>query len=417
VPLSEDFPRSDAAWQERLAALHPARYAKTRNHLNGSVSRLSPYITHGYLSLGEAVEGVRAHQPLGRDDKLFAEFAWRVFFHHVWAHEGSRIFSDLRPAIAGVRYTPQMPDDVMEGRTGLAVIDQAVACLYQTGYLHNHARMWLASYLVHLRHVHWRVCADWLYGHLLDGDLACNHLSWQWVAGTFSTKPYLFNAENVARYAAPSWQCAGSPLDTSYEHLEMMARGEEEVGRQRFEALAAVPSRAAFAVEVPDLYARPPEALSEGFFTDAQLLLAAIGASAAQEGPLYIDLVHAWSMVSQCRVWRSDTDQPCLRVGVVHLPGRRQFPWSARRWGFVLERLRAICDFVFVGDTAVLLDGLGGLEGVEIASYGQPGCPATAQVFRAAGVRQFDPPAFLTEPSRPCRSFSQFIRAVDLVVQ
>jgi deoxyribodipyrimidine photo-lyase len=107
------------------------------------------------------VEGVRAHQPLGRDDKLFAEFAWRAFFHHVWAHEGSRIFSDLRPAIAGVRYTPQMPDDVMEGRTGLAVIDQAVACLYQTGYLHNHARMWLASYLVHLRHVHWRVCADW----------------------------------------------------------------------------------------------------------------------------------------------------------------------------------------------------------------------------------------------------------------
>jgi hypothetical protein len=41
----------------------------------------------------------------------------------------------------------------------------------------------------------------------------------------------------------------------------------------------------------------------------------------------------------------------------------------------------------------------------------------TPQVFRAAGVRQFDPPAFLTEPSRPCRSFSQFIRAVDLVVQ
>lgn len=414
MPFSEDFPISDAAWQERLATLQPARYAKTRNHLNGAVSRLSPYITHGYLSLREAVEGVRARHPLGRDDKLFAEFAWRAFFHHVWAHEGSRIFSDLRPAIAGVRYAAQMPDDVIEGRTGLAVIDQAVASLYQTGYLHNHARMWLASYLVHLRHVHWRVGADWLYGHLLDGDLAANHLSWQWVAGTFSTKPYLFNAENVARYAPALWQSAGSPLDTSYEHLEMMARGEDEAGRHRFEALAAVPSRVAFAVEVPGLYAQPPEALSEGIYTDVQRLMAAMGGSAPREGAQNIDLVHAWSLVSQSRVWRSDPDGPCLRLGVVHLPGRAVFPWSARRWAFVLERLRAICDFVFVGDAAALLRALGGLpQGVKTACYGQPGCPETAQVFRAVGVLQKEPPGFLTEPSRPCRSFSQFIRAVD----
>jgi len=80
------------------------------------------------------------------------------------------------------------------------VIDRAVHQLYTTGYLHNHARMWLASYIVHLRKVHWRVGADWMVGYLLDGDLASNHLSWQWVAATFSNKPYLFNAENVARY-------------------------------------------------------------------------------------------------------------------------------------------------------------------------------------------------------------------------
>ena len=134
--------------------------------------------------------------------------------------------------------------------------------------------------------------------------------------------------------------------------------------------------------------------------------------SAAQEGPLHLDLVHAWSMVAVSRVWPSERDRPRLRVGVVHLPGRTEFPWSARRWGFVLERLRAICHFVFVGDAAALLGALGGLNGVKIASYGQPGCAATAQAFLVAGVRQFDPPAFLTEPSRPCRSFSQFIRAV-----
>ncbi|MGC8035725.1 FAD-binding domain-containing protein, partial [Salmonella enterica] len=74
----------------------------------------------------------------------------------------------------------------------------------------NHARMWLASYVVHLRKVHWRAGADWMVGHLLDGDLASNHLSWQWVAGTGSHKPYLFNAENVAKYAPAEWHSPGT---------------------------------------------------------------------------------------------------------------------------------------------------------------------------------------------------------------
>jgi len=84
--------------------------------------------------------------------------------------------------------------------------------------------MWLASYIVHVRKVHWRVGADWLYGHLLDGDLASNHLSWQWVAGTGSSKPYLFNAENVARYAPAPWHSPGSVIDQSYEALDRLAR-------------------------------------------------------------------------------------------------------------------------------------------------------------------------------------------------
>ena len=97
----------------------------------------------------------------------------------------------------------------------MPVIDEAVRTLFATGTLHNHARMWLASSVVHVRKVHWRVGADWLYGHLLDGDLASNHLSWQWVAGTGSRKPYLFNAGNVARYAPAAWHSPGSVIDTT----------------------------------------------------------------------------------------------------------------------------------------------------------------------------------------------------------
>ena len=103
---------------------------------------------------------------------------------------------------------------------GIPVIDRAVAELYACGYLHNHVRMWLASYVVHLRKVHWRAGADWLYAHLLDGDLASNHLSWQWIAGTASHKPYLFNADNVARFAPGRWHSPGTAIDRSYEALD-----------------------------------------------------------------------------------------------------------------------------------------------------------------------------------------------------
>jgi deoxyribodipyrimidine photo-lyase len=102
-------------------------------------------------------------------------------------------------------------------------MDAFIADLLTSGYVHNHARMWLASYIVHHLKTDWREAADWFEAHLLDGDLASNHLSWQWVASTFSSKPYYFNKENLARYTGEKY-CAGCtvhcPFDASYETLQ-----------------------------------------------------------------------------------------------------------------------------------------------------------------------------------------------------
>jgi len=222
--MSNLFEPTVEAAQQQLSRVQPARYAQTRNALQGAVTRLSPYFTHGFIELPQALAALSSRFPLSGQDKLVMEFGWREFFAHVWQHQGEAIFKDLRPAISKQRYASRLPADVRSASTGVPVIDQAVRELYATGYLHNHARMWLASYVVHLRKVHWRVGADWLYGHLLDGDLASNHLSWQWVAGTFSVKPYLFNADNVARYAPSEWHSPGTVIDTSYEALEVLAR-------------------------------------------------------------------------------------------------------------------------------------------------------------------------------------------------
>ncbi len=363
----DPFDPTDAAVDSRLSAIDIAAYGKTRNHLNGRVTRLSPYITHGFISIPELFDRLPR---LTLADKLAFEFGWREFFHHVWSREGNRILSDLRPGLPGVQYSDRLPDDIREGRTGLAVIDRAVRELYQTGYLHNHARMWIASYVVHLRKVHWRAGADWMYAHLLDGDLASNHLSWQWVAATFSSKPYLFNAENVTRHAPLDWHCAGSAIDINYETLERIARSRE--------VLAAQP--VANGLAEPALMFAPP-----------------VSPQAAISSASRVRLVHPWDL----------SDQPFdgLRLGVIHLPFHARFPWSERRWRFVMDRISVITDAVFVGDLNDLNTMLSETPYVESTATFNPGY---RELLPALCTQLADAPRRFENPAQTCRSFSAF---------
>jgi len=218
-----------AAAVARLAAVDPPAYARSRNHVDGAVSRLSPWIRHGVLSLAEVRDAALARVARPEDaEKFVSELGWRDYWRRVQAALGDGIFTDIEsPARTARRPQPlaAMPADVLEARTGMACIDAFVRALHDTGWLHNHERMWLASWLLHVRGVHWRAGAGWFLTHLLDGDPASNHLSWQWVAGTFSAKPYLFNRENLETYTSGR-HCRDCPLlgrcdvEGSYEALD-----------------------------------------------------------------------------------------------------------------------------------------------------------------------------------------------------
>ena len=174
----------------RIAAVRPGDYARTRNSLDGAVTGLSRYIANGFVDLVDVASGVAAKHGLDPQHRFMFELGWRGFFRHVWESRGDTIFESIHAGpLPDDAYFSELPADIREGRTGVPVIDASVRMLYDTGYLHNHARMWLASYVIHLRRVHWRAGADWLYAHLLDGDLASNHLSWQWVAGPSAASP------------------------------------------------------------------------------------------------------------------------------------------------------------------------------------------------------------------------------------
>jgi len=212
----------------KLQEIDPIAYARTRNFGDGKISRLSPYIHHGVLSLNE----VRNHalktckQP-EQISKFIQELAWRDFWQRVLTQHPEWAWEDVEAYKTGFSaedYANTLPDDIAQGRTGIACMDAFIHELMETGYIHNHARMYLASYIVHFRRIRWQVGAKWFLQHLLDGDVASNNFSWQWVASTFSHKPYIFNLENVAKYF--SKQVDTTPhhnllLDASYEELQL----------------------------------------------------------------------------------------------------------------------------------------------------------------------------------------------------
>lgn len=367
---TDNFPATDEALARRLEAIDPAAYTRTRNHLDGAVSRLSPYLTHGFISVPGVIAALRARGPLRGDHKFVFELAWREYFHHAWTRLGERIFTPLRPPPGG-GYRAQLPDDLMTASTGVRVIDHAVRTLHDSGYLHNHARLWLASYAVHLRKVDWRAGADWMYGHLLDGDLPSNHLSWQWVAGTLTGKPYLFNAGNVARYA-PALASRRSGIDRDYAELQAIACSDLDIGPE--------PKRPP-PVEAPALAALPGD----------------LDRCAAPLSAPRINLGHPWML-----------ERPREPAALLLLRDFHQrWPWSARRWHFLRQRIKVVYKQIVTLNCSDVRQYFAGIDAEARAADHPYYDTALREVARLhAAPRQF------ANPETFCPSFSAFWQRV-----
>ena len=310
------------------------------------------------------------------------ELGWREYFRHVWQHRGAGILDSLHQGpLPDAAYARALPADIREACTGVPVVDEAVRALYERGMLHNHARLWLASYVVHVRKVHWRVAADWLYGHLLDGDLASNHLSWQWVAGTGSRKPYLFNADNVARYAPPSWHSPGTVIDTSYEALDILARrpapDEPAHGRPHGDGVRMIE---------PSLTGVPPSTSG----------VTAPHAAAVAGRDVW--LVHPWNLGPLPTTLPADA----LVIGVFVADVHRAWPWSERRWHFVGSRMAELATDRWHGDATAIGMALQGARTVR--SLDDPHLAPWLTRWAACDAA----PTLFPPVDRRCDSFSQW---------
>ena len=364
-----------------LSAVRPSAYARTRNAIDGAVTGLSPYITHGLLSLPAVLADLDRRHALEVQHKLVFELGWRAYFRHVWQHRGDGILSSLHAGpLPDSAYATELPADIRTACTGVPAVDTAVRTLYATGTLHNHARMWLASYVVHLRKVHWRAGADWLYGHLLDGDLASNHLSWQWVAGTGSRKPYLFNAENVARHAPADWHSPGTVIDTTYDELDRLCRSPRAVLPQRHAVSGAT------ATAEPELSRRVPDHTGLGPPNSAQV----------QGRDVW--LVHPWALGAL----PGDLPPDTLVLGLWLDDFHQAWAWSPARWDFVQTRMAALAAVQWQGSAAQMAAALHAARSVRSVDepHLAPWLPRLAECGAA--------PTLFAAVERRCDSFSQW---------
>lgn len=215
------FPTSYSEIIRRVNNIEPEKYGATRNYTNGAVTYLSPYLSRGVIStkfvFSEILKKGFSWSP--SIEKFVQELAWRDYWQQVWVTMGDRINFDLkRPQEKVENYL--IANAVVNGKTGIQAIDNAILRFYKTGYLHNHLRMYIASISCNVARSHWGIPAKWMYYHLLDADWASNALSWQWIAGTNAQKKYYANQDNINKYSFTKQK--GTFLDIPYEAFDTL---------------------------------------------------------------------------------------------------------------------------------------------------------------------------------------------------
>ena len=198
-----------ARWREFLPQV-PA-YAAARNAVrrpHAAVSRLSGAIRFGVLTPEELVgEAVRAHG-FGRVEKWVQELCWRDYWQS-WLRQRPGVWREWRRRVRELEMVGDggmlaRAEAVAAGRSGVAVMDGFARELRETGYLHNHARMWWAAFWVHTERLPWELGAAFFFRQLRDADPASNTLSWRWVAGLHTPgRHYLARRRNLEQWCAP----------------------------------------------------------------------------------------------------------------------------------------------------------------------------------------------------------------------
>lgn len=196
-------PAGEAAAGARLKAFARdlGSYAARRNlpAVDGT-SILSPHLRFGTVSTREAL---RLAWPAGDDgsEAWLSELIWRDFFQHVLFHFPEVVNVPFQHRFRRLVY-PGLPahfEAWCSGQTGYPIVDAAMRCLNETGWMHNRLRMIVASFLTKDLLIDYRRGEAYFAEKLLDFDLASNNGNWQWAASVGADAQPYFRVFNPVR--------------------------------------------------------------------------------------------------------------------------------------------------------------------------------------------------------------------------
>ena len=221
----------------RLQAFVPRagwRYASHRNadpgpERRGDTSVLSPYVRRRMVDEREIVAAVLEAEGPKRAEKFIQEVCWRTYWKG-WLEARPEVWTrfleerdNARDGLASGAATALAQAE--GGTTGIEGFDDWARELVETGWLHNHARMWFSSIWIFTLRLPWQLGADFFLRHLVDADPASNTLSWRWTAGLQTKgKTYLATAQNIARYTEGRFAPKGLATRAEALHEEAVAR-------------------------------------------------------------------------------------------------------------------------------------------------------------------------------------------------
>ena len=201
------FPTKKSQVIENLinfSAKELSKYSKKRNYDLGpphkNVSKLSPYLRTRFITEEEVLKIAVSNNNIKNIEKFIEEIFWRTYWKgwletHPWIYDEYLNTSQHQP---------------LPKKTGIKCFDYWKEELLDTGYLHNHSRMWFASIWIFTLGYSWQSGANFFKRNLLDFCPASNTLGWRWVAGLQTiNKPYLAMSDNIKYFTNDRFNPAG----------------------------------------------------------------------------------------------------------------------------------------------------------------------------------------------------------------
>jgi deoxyribodipyrimidine photo-lyase len=177
-------------------------YSTTHNDLEKNTTLLSAYIKFGCLSIREVYK--KFH---GKHD-LIRQLYWRDFYINILFCFPKVLGHSLKSNYNKIHWKNNTLwfEHWKNGTTGFPIVDAGMRELNQTGYMHNRARLIVASFLVKTLLINWQHGEKYFATKLTDYDPASNNGNWQWISGGGAdSQPYfrIFNPWEQAKNYDP----------------------------------------------------------------------------------------------------------------------------------------------------------------------------------------------------------------------